>query len=306
MEHVSAMAEGRSGIVRNAQGLNPDTLHDTAKGAMALIQAAQKRVRMIARVFAETLVKDLVVGIHLMLREYSSEKHAPYSAKTHSGHQDMAAGMTKEKLMKYKAQRGGIGNVTVRRQLEYASWTRDDVRECCRFFLTRCSGWFVTITDHLLARDWEEELAACGLYVFAPIPFLEMGKQPRMSGDGPASWTCWIVVARPKRAEFMSWGSLPGGYVRHGKHTPDRIPGGKPLDLMRALIRDYSRPGDLVCDPCAGGATTLLAAAQTGRRAVGCEVDATTYAKAAKRLRDTPVAVDWLDVAPKGEQGGLW
>jgi hypothetical protein len=29
-------------------------------------------------------------------------------------------------------------------------------------------------------------------------------------------------------------------------------------------------------------------------------------AKAAKRLRDTPVAVDWLDVAPKGEQGGLW
>jgi hypothetical protein len=81
MEHVSAMAEGRSGIVRNAQGLNPDTLHDTAKGAMALIQAAQKRVRMIARVFAETLVKDLVVGIHWMLREYSSEKHAPYSAK---------------------------------------------------------------------------------------------------------------------------------------------------------------------------------------------------------------------------------
>jgi hypothetical protein len=30
---------GRTGIVRNAQGLNPDTLHDTAKGAMALMTA---------------------------------------------------------------------------------------------------------------------------------------------------------------------------------------------------------------------------------------------------------------------------
>jgi hypothetical protein len=166
----------------------------------------------------------------------------------------------------------------------------------------------VTITDHLLARDWEEELADCGLYVFAPIPFLEMGKQPRMSGDGPASWTCWIVVARPKRAEFMSWGSLPGGYIRTTKDVAGngRMPGGKPLDLMRALIRDYSRPGDLVCDPCAGGATTLLAAAQTGRRGVGAELSPETHAKAAKRLRDTPVAIDWLDTAPKREQGGLW
>jgi hypothetical protein len=68
MEYVNTMAEGRSGIVRNAQGLNPDTLHETAKGAMALIAAAQKRVRMIARIFAETGIKDLFVGVHCELR----------------------------------------------------------------------------------------------------------------------------------------------------------------------------------------------------------------------------------------------
>jgi hypothetical protein len=54
MEYVSVMGEQRSGVVRNAQGLNPDTLHETAKGALAMISQAQKRVRMIARVFAET------------------------------------------------------------------------------------------------------------------------------------------------------------------------------------------------------------------------------------------------------------
>lgn len=74
LEYASTMAESRSGIVRNAQGLNPDTLHDTAKGAMALITAAQKRVRMIARVFAETGLKDLFLGVHQMLRAAYAEE----------------------------------------------------------------------------------------------------------------------------------------------------------------------------------------------------------------------------------------
>lgn len=64
LEYVSTMGEQRSGIVRNAQGLNPDTLHETAKGAMALIGAAQKRIRMVCRTFAETGIKDLILLIH--------------------------------------------------------------------------------------------------------------------------------------------------------------------------------------------------------------------------------------------------
>jgi plasmid stability protein len=81
MEYVATIAERRSGIVRNAQGLNPDTLHDTAQGAMTLIMAAQKRVRLICRIFAETGVKDLFLGVHRMLRTSYTEEHAPASAK---------------------------------------------------------------------------------------------------------------------------------------------------------------------------------------------------------------------------------
>lgn len=72
LEYFSVQGEQRTGIVRNAQGLNPDTLHDTAKGAMALMTAAQKRVRMIARVFAETGLKDMFLGLHALIRETSS------------------------------------------------------------------------------------------------------------------------------------------------------------------------------------------------------------------------------------------
>lgn len=73
LEYVATMGEQRSGIVRNAQGLNPDTLHDTKGGAEMLASAAQKRVRMIARVFAETGVKDLFMGLHDMLRKHGTE-----------------------------------------------------------------------------------------------------------------------------------------------------------------------------------------------------------------------------------------
>jgi len=61
--------------------------------------------------------------------------------------------------------------------------------------------------------------------------------------------------------------------------------GGKPLDLMKKIVSDYSREGDIVCDPCAGGATTLLAAGELGRHAVGAECDRNTYVKALDRLR---------------------
>ena len=64
LEYMATVGENRTGIVRNAQGLNPDTLHDTAKGAMELMSASQRRVRMIARLFAETGIKDLFVGLH--------------------------------------------------------------------------------------------------------------------------------------------------------------------------------------------------------------------------------------------------
>jgi site-specific DNA-methyltransferase (adenine-specific) len=73
---------------------------------------------------------------------------------------------------------------------------------------------------------------------------------------------------------------------------------------MRAVIRDYSRTGDLVCDPCAGGATTLLAAAMEGRRAIGAEMDPETFRKAVKRLRKGWTAPMWRpDATPMRQQG---
>lgn len=55
---------------------------------------------------------------------------------------------------------------------------------------------------------------------------------------------------------------------------------GKPEWLMRALVRHYSRHGQIVCDPVAGYASTLAAARAVGRIAIGSEMDAEIAAAA--------------------------
>lgn len=199
---------------------------------------------------------------------------APYSAATHRGHD--------------AAQRHDGAGVLVDGQeltnaLTYPGWDEADVSEFVASWSGRTKGWIVTITDHVLAPIWTAHLRAAGRYVFAPLPLVETGSRVRLQGDGPSSWTCWIVVARPRTEAFVRWGTLPGAYV--GKREAKTVMGGKPLGLMRSIVRDYSRPGDLICDPCAGGATTLIAALTEGRRTVGAEALPAQYAKALAVMR---------------------
>ncbi len=46
-----------------------------------------------------------------------------------------------------------------------------------------------------------------------------------------------------------------------------------PLALPERFILQYTRPGDLVLDFCAGVGTTCRVAHELGRRAVGFEID---------------------------------
>ena len=147
----------------------------------------------------------------------------------------------------------------------------------------RTRGWFVSLTDHVLSPAWEAALAEAGRYVFAPLPYVAPGSRVRLLGDGPSNWTTWIVVARPRTAEMAKWGTLAGAYVLPpGMKVNLPVIGGKPIWLGCALVRDYSRPGDLVVDPCCGAGTFGVAALREGRRAILGDIDESRIALAAQ------------------------
>lgn len=55
-------------------------------------------------------------------------------------------------------------------------------------------------------------------------------------------------------------------------YTPRIHPTQKPVKLLERIIELFTDKGDVVIDPCAGSDTTLLAAANLGRRAYGFEI----------------------------------
>jgi site-specific DNA-methyltransferase (adenine-specific) len=193
----------------------------------------------------------------------------PYGAGTHAGHN---AG---------RLQVLSATGQDVMHQIAYKHWNAEHVSTFVDFWSARTRGWMACMTSHDLIPAYEAAFASAGRYHFAPVPIIQ--KRPRLVGDGPASWTVYLMTARPKSRVFATWGCLPGAYISQTAKT-GIVAGAKPLDLMRDIVRDYSRACDAVADATAGGATTLIASAIEGRKAIGCEMDPKTHALAMNRI----------------------
>jgi site-specific DNA-methyltransferase (adenine-specific) len=222
----------------------------------------------------------------------------PYSARTHEGHDSLQAYDASGPTSNKRRQEAGLP--PNRRALGYDAWSAGDVDEAVAAWSRLSRGWVVVMCDSGLVSAYEAAYEAAGRYAFHPIPCCVSGMTVRMAGDGPSSWAVYAMASRPRSAEWLAARkakrdargeikSLPGFYA--GPREEQEHIGGKPLWLMRAIVRDYSEPGDVVCDPCAGGATTLLAAVIEGRTAIGAERDPETWEKAVRRLRRGYTAV---------------
>jgi len=69
LEYLDGVREARAGVSKMSQGLDENALtsHTTATAVNAVMGAAQSRVELIARNFAETGVKDLMIRIYELL-----------------------------------------------------------------------------------------------------------------------------------------------------------------------------------------------------------------------------------------------
>ena len=96
-----------------------------------------------------------------------------------------------------------------------------------------------------------------------------------------------------------------------GQTREERInPAQKPLALMERIVKLFTRPGDVVVDPFAGGGTTLQAARINGRHYIGSEIRSEQVNKTRARLGQayTPDMFDAIDTPapPRVVQRGLF
>ena len=178
-----------------------------------------------------------------------------------------------------KSNRSGSGAS----EINFDSFTNEKLREAFDEFGRLTRRWVVSTLDHRHALPMETNppknlrLMRIGVWV-------KNNPMPQISADRPAHG--WESIAYLHKAEVKpAWngGGAHGNYVSN-LAAPTGHPTPKPVKMFSSFVERFTDPGDLILDPFAGGGTTLLAARNLGRRAIGVELDEKYCELIAKRL----------------------
>ena len=74
LEYIDSIKEARTGVTKYNQGLDANSLNKTFGGITQIMSAAQQRLEMIARVFAETGVKELFHIVHSVVLKHAKKE----------------------------------------------------------------------------------------------------------------------------------------------------------------------------------------------------------------------------------------
>ncbi len=166
----------------------------------------------------------------------------------------------------------------------FGDWDNIDPTTWLNAILPKVGGWAVSFCGHAQIGEYqrilyEHKFVAIGAMVWQktnPVPFNHKYKPIN-------AWEAIVVGKRPG-TKFN--GSVVHNVFTHKSPSPQiRIhPTQKPLALMERFIDLFTDPGDLVFDPFAGGATTLIAASRNGRDSVSYEKEENIYQAACARI----------------------
>lgn len=149
--------------------------------------------------------------------------------------------------------------------------------------------WTLAFTDLESVAQWQADAITEGMDYVRTCIWDKVDSAPQFTGDRPANSAEAIVVLHPLGKKRWNGGGRRNVF-RHAVNEEKGAkphPSTKPLSLMRELVDLFTDPGDLILDPFMGSGTTLVAAKEAGRRAIGIELEEKYCAIAKKRLENT-------------------
>lgn len=111
---------------------------------------------------------------------------------------------------------------------------------------------------------------------------------PAGVGSGPWGFCCWQPILIYGEDPYLknNLGRRPDGWIKNEISPKNGHPCPKPESLWRQVINRTSiKKQDVILDPFMGSGTTLRAAKDLGRKAIGIEIEEKYCAIAVERLR---------------------
>ena len=152
--------------------------------------------------------------------------------------------------------------------------------QACR--VLKPEGHLILYCGNYCGPDWSRRLGDAGL-IHKASPWLQHNGRcqilpelkMRMDGKPVLIYSrIWRTYPNQVLSNVIQGGGRDKRYHHWGQDVGSAI----------HLIKHYTKPGDMVLDPFAGAATTLLAAALLGRKATGYEIDEECFLDACDRL----------------------
>lgn len=203
----------------------------------------------------------------------------PYSAHVH--------GNARSGRMVAANDRGGRFRRNV--ELGFDHIADDDMRFIAEQSARLASRWVLTFSDTESSHLWREAMEREGLDYVRTGAWIKVGCTPQFSGDRPATGFEAVTICHPKGRKRWNGGGKHAVWsvpivLDRGRNGARLHTTQKPLELMSALVDQFTDPGETILDPFAGSGTTLVAAKGLGRRAIGVELDERYAEIAARRL----------------------
>lgn len=207
----------------------------------------------------------------------------PYEVEAHTRGRRAFSGTTDAKFKK---------GVCEERPIAFGAMDEATRGAVSREFHRLSTGWIMAFCQVEAVHLWKDCLEGAGARYFRTQIWDKVDAAPQFTGDRPGmAFECIVTCWNQETRSSWNGGGRRGTY-RHAtvkeKWGHDTV---KPLPLMKDLAALFSDPGETILDPFMGSGTTLRAAKDLGRKAIGIELEEKYCELAAQRMGQEVLAL---------------